>query len=709
MTNHNDHQPSPRFRFSSTDRLVLDGVDYVVQSSTKDGHTLVPTSNTNLPNTFLTHEDIAQMLRSGQLQHYPNWHQDQRVILRRKQGTDSLCELQINEQKIIHWRTHFCEQFLQMEGGDKNISRSDASMTKTIARIAADLYQAEISKDGKAARCGRPLSSYAPPSPTSLRRWLRQYIEGGGDPLALRPVYRRSGNRTSRLDGDSMEMANKYAWCYASQNQDSKAKIYLEYKNEVEAENAKRSLNGQPCLKTLGLRSFEKLIGKLPVFEVYAGRHGIEKARLKFSFVNRGLDVTRALERVEMDEYHVSLQTILVDIGIWEKLDAAQKATVSRTRAWLTVAIDCATKCILAMRLLDAPPNHASAISTLEMAIFDKSELAETIGTTTPLDIYGTLESLITDSGAAFVSAEFRSVLRDIGILFMSPPAKLPHLRANIERLFRTIGSQLLAHFPGQTFANIVVKGDYDSEANAVINLEELNRTLIRYAVDIYHNSPHDGLAGETPRNAWLRLTNLYGVKPPPSEDIRRHVFGISDRRQISNRGIQFMRLHYQSVALQQLRSKVGQKKVLFRINRHDLGSISVKTTDGWLSVPSTFSEISGTSYWEWVETVQDLLRRNAATSALAQSDVQNALRDIRSQAAMATKRAEIAEPVLSLADIQKVERDLMRSFAFAKQPEPSDEDLLGDDLPFVDPQISPQPDWTEGNEFGDPKDWLEE
>ena len=701
--------PAPRFRFSPADRFVLDGADYVLKRSNQHEHILTPTGNANLPDVHLSHEDTAQMLQFGRLQHYSNWHHEPQAILRRKQDTVLLCDLPADEQKAIHWRTQFCEQFLRMEANDHSVSRSDASMSIAIARIAAELYQSEISKGGKVARCGRPLSSNAPPSPASLRRWLGRYLEGDGDPLALRSSYRRSGNRTSRLDADSLEFANTYAWRYASLNKPSRVLVYREYIEDADAANADRSVAGKPLIKTLGLRSFERLIGKLPIFQVFAGRHGIEKAKLKFSFVNRGLDVTRALERVEMDEYCVSLQTLLVDTGIWPKMDAPQKAAIGRTRAWISVAIDCASKCILSMRVLDKAPNNESAVAALEMAIFDKSELAAAIGTTTPFDIYGTPESIVTDSGSAFISPEFRSALRDSGIPFMSPPAKLPHLRANIERMFRTIGSQLLAYFPGQTFANTLVKGDYDSEANAVINLDELNRMLIRYAVDIYHNSPHEGLAGETPRNAWLRLTRLYGVRPPPSEHVRRHVFGISDHRRITNRGIQFLGLHFQSAELQQLRSKVGQKPVSIRVDRHDLGNISVRTTDGWLSVPSTFSEIAGTSYWEWVETVRDLHRRNANTSALAQSHVQGALRDIRSQAAMATKRAEIAEPVLSLADIKKVEQDLIRSFAFADQPEQSDEDLLGDDCYPVLPQGQPQESWTRSDEFGDAEDWLEE
>src|SRR3546814_18591172 len=100
-------------------------------------------------------------------------------------------------------------------------------------------------------------------------------------------------------------------------------------------------------------------------------------------------------------------------------------------------------------------------------------------------------------------------------------------MRGRIERVFGTIHTQLLSWFDGRTFENVVARGDYPAEARASLLVEELNRVLIRYVVDYYHNHPHEGLGGETPRRCWDRLVKKYGVKPPPGPDQKRHVFGI--------------------------------------------------------------------------------------------------------------------------------------------------------------------------------------
>ena len=45
-------------------------------------------------------------------------------------------------------------------------------------------------------------------------------------------------------------------------------------------------------------------------------------------------------------------------------------------------------------------------------------------------------------------------------------------------------------------------KGDYDSAAFANVVAEMLGRALVRYIVDVYHNTPHNGLGGQTPNDA---------------------------------------------------------------------------------------------------------------------------------------------------------------------------------------------------------------
>lgn len=698
----------PRYRFGATDRIEIEGVDYVPLSSDQFGHVFTRFGDSETLAISVPHAEIEQRMKAGTLVVHPNWYDGRRANQRLRRSAALLSDLPTKEQAVILWRVEFCESFLKAEMSNSNVSRSDAAMHQAIVCIDNELQRIEALRQGKPRRCGRKTTSFDPPSPRSLRRWLNAYVASSFDPMSLRPGHHRCGNRIPQMDGDSREFALRHAWNYASLHRPTKALVYINYEDAVIAENLEREQGGQPPLQKMGRRSFEIMIGKFPPFAVFAGRYGKAAALQKFAIVHRGLDVLRPLERVEMDEYSVSLQTLLVEMGLWSRLSSKLKAEIERTRTWLTVAIDCATRCILAMRLLQAPPNSESALSALEMAICDKGCQTDAVGVGARWDMHGLMETLATDGGAAFVALATQAALRDLGITYEAPPGGLPYLRGTIERFFLNVQSRLLPFFPGQTFENAISRGDYDAEGNACLNIEELNRVLIRYVVDIYHNLPHEGLGGETPRNAWQRLSRLYGITPPPPEYIRRHVFGIATTRQITNRGIRFMGLHFQSPALQRLRSVVGQKQVAIRVNRHDLGAISVQQENGWITVPCVFHEIVGTSIWEWIAAAQDLQRRNAELATLSKDTVRQAMADIRQTADMATKRAEIGASVMTQADIEKAEHELFRAFAFANTPTPADGPLLEagpkpagikhDDAPVI-------PD----TEFGNPDDWMAE
>jgi putative transposase len=383
-----------------------------------------------------------------------------------------------------------------------------------------------------------------------------------------------------------------------------------------------------------------------------------------------------------MDEWQVSLQTILQDAGAWSRLTSEQKAQVPRVRTWLSAAIDTTTRCILALRLLSAPPSAASAISALEMIVTDKSPLSDAVRAQTPWDMHGVFETIAMDSGAAFIAGATQAVIRDLGSEPLYPPSGMPQMRAHIERAFRTLGQRALNGVPGQTFENVVAKGDYDSVGNACLDVEELNRTLIRYVVDVYHNTPHHGLAGETPRNAWLRLTKQHALKPPLSPNMRRHIFGLTAERRIGHRGIRFLGLHYQSPDIQRLRQKLGQKQVRIRVSRMDLSAISVWTESAWMSVPYQQAgiDLRGVSYWEWVAAAEDLARGNADSSKLSADIVNAALRKCRETVEMATKRAEIGRPILTGEEVERTDRSVFRSFGFVDDGADPGIDILGDE-----------------------------
>ena len=363
------------------------------------------------------------------------------------------------------------------------------------------------------------------------------------------------------------------------------------------------------------------------------------------------------------------MQTFLADAGIWATLTPKQRDEIERRRFWLSAAIDAATRCYAAALLVETL-SASTAVATLEMAVSDKSAYAVAAGCLTPWDMHGTPETVAQDSGSQFLSHEYCAAVTDLGSEVFFPPAGLPQMRGRKERFFRTINKGLFSRIDGQTFENVVAKGDYEAEARAVLDVAELGRVIVRWIVDVYHNTPHAGLGGETPRNAWLRLSQDFPVMPPPDADVNRHIFGTTVERRVSNEGVRVLGLRYQSVELQRLRREVGLKPVLVRINPADLGYVSVRTKEGWLTVPSQRAGFDGVSVTRWLEAERVLRRTNASMAKLSEPIVFQALGDIQEMSDAATKRAGIASPILASADFDKLEKDRFNGFDFARGPE---------------------------------------
>jgi putative transposase len=679
-----------RYRFTRYDRIAIRGMVYRWESSDGNGHLLRRHDELDIVEGF-THEGIQLLMRNQEIRIDRNWFLASKAGVRQERGTTLLSDLSAKERHKVFWRQEYCDRFLRLKELD-GFSLSDASMRTAISNISAALEKMRQTQSG---RCGTEGVVLNPPSPGALRDWLNRYERAGYDPMALKDGYGDSGNRVPRYNGESYQLAREVCLHFASTNKPTKAMIWKHYEIRLANDNERRAAAGETLLAQIGRRTFEKLVTDvLQPYQICAGREGMEAARRKFAIVNGGLHTELPLERVEMDEWNVSLQTLLVSAGVWTRMTSQQKAAVERKRTWLSAIIDKASRCVLALRLLDAAPSSASAIAALEMAVSDKSALAEVSGALTPWDMHGNLQQVAMDSGAGLIAAETKACIHDLGGEPSYPPTGVPELRGTIERAFGTFQKQVVRYFPGQTFENVVAKGDYDAEGNACINIEEFNRTLVRYVVDVYHNTPHAGLAWETPRNAWLRLTAKYGVLPPPDHETRRHIFGIACDRRIGNRGIRVMGLYYQSAALQRLRHAVGQKPVRVRINRYDLSEISVSTKTGWLSVPPSVEGVylCGVSYWEWIAAVRDLKRKNADTSKLSADIVNAAIEAIRATADMAVARAELGSPIIAREDLERLDRDLFRGFGFEGGGQVSNEDILGEDEGQGDDDQTPPP-----------------
>ena len=236
------------------------------------------------------------------------------------------------------------------------------------------------------------------------------------------------------------------------------------------------------------------------------------------------------------------------------------------------------------------------------------------------------------------------------------------------ERLFGTIQSGLLPHFSGRTFANVVEKGDYDSEANASLTLSDLCWALLRWILDVYHNRPHEGLMGETPARAWTRLAEEYGVLPPPDAMMRRAVFGLARKARTEPSGIRFLGIWYNSQAIQDHRRKADECDLEIRIEAGDIGVASVRLPDGWHSVRATHPQLAGVHLDDWIDARKRLKQKFSDEAKLTEGIVFAALDEIRNLSKTARQRASIDCTDSLQVYIDRAEKELAGRFEFASR-----------------------------------------
>jgi hypothetical protein len=125
---------------------------------------------------------------------------------------------------------------------------------------------------------------------------------------------------------------------------------------------------------------------------------------------------------------------------------------------------------------------------------FRESSLEFEYGIKHVLLSHGRIGRLYVDNGAAFVSGETRRILAILGIPLIH--SRVGHCagRGKIERYFRTTRDQFLRPL----------------DKESIKSLADLNARYHSWLESEYHRSPHRGLGGKTPLEAWLE--NAYHI-----------------------------------------------------------------------------------------------------------------------------------------------------------------------------------------------------
>jgi len=424
----------------------------------------------------------------------------------------------------------------------------------------------------------------------SIRRWIKDYVESGNDIRVLIPnLTARGGKDKSRIDSEAEVLVEQVLKeLYLQRTTITIDELVWELARQI------RELNSQlPTVEQLKVPSRATVGRRIQALDIelkLEAKKGKYAARRLTTQYGEMVEPTVPLERLEIDH-------TLLDVLVIDPVD-----NLVLGRPTLTFCMDVATRLPVGYSISFDPPSYTTVMECLTRGILPKTELCRLYETKHDWPIYGIPYKLVTDNGREFIGKDLEDACRCLGILLEHMPVRTPQFKGTIERHLGTISRILIHAIPGTTFSNVKDKGDYDSVQEACITLDDLDKALCLFLVDVYPFTFHRGI-GTTPYSRFQALTKD-GFMPrlPQSKDDLLVLLGRVEERTIQPYGIEFEGLRYNGPNLSGLRQHAKGKKVRFKYDPRDISRIHVldERVPTYLEVPAVSQKYAaGLSLWK--------------------------------------------------------------------------------------------------------------
>ena len=421
-----------------------------------------------------------------------------------------------------------------------------------------------------------------PPVPNwrTLARWQKNYNQHGRKLTALIPKHQEKGNVRSRLPSSDEIFFEQAVHCFLVGEQPSIASAYQRYTDIILIENLNVVENP---IKAISYMAFYNRVKKLPAYQVMRSRKGSYMADVEFMSISSHKPPSRVMERVEID--HTPLDLILLDDDLLVPLG----------RPCLTLLIDSYSHCVVGFNLSFNQPGYESVRNALLSCIPPKNYVKDKYPTVEhEWPCYGKPETLVVDNGVEFWSKSLEQSCLELGINIQYNPVRKPWLKPMIERMFGTINRKLLEPIPGKTFSNVLERGEYDPQKDAVMRFSTFLEIFHRWIIDVYHYEP-DSRHRYIPIQSWQYGCNKLPPAPVAEDDLAKLEVILSISLQCTHRrgGIQRFHLRYDSDELASYRMNYpdkthGKRKVLVKLNPRDISYVFVfiKEAGKFIRVP---------------------------------------------------------------------------------------------------------------------------
>jgi putative transposase len=672
-----------RYSFDRHDRVAINGTTWRPHQCTEEGWIMASDLANGICNMF-THAEIGRYMAAGRIHREPGYYLPESARRRLENKDVLISQLSDAHRQRISTKSAYVQAFFDMER-DGLIQRTDHSINANIDELTMRAMRILVAKSrgtGK-TNAARSVVMPEPPSARTLRRWLKA-METRSESGLIDAVHRR-GNRNRFLGADELSLMLTGIRSHLSPDRPTIEVTYERIRRLFRERNAERDEKALPPLTIPSKETVRQAIRKIDPFVLTMSREGRDVARKKFAPIGTGLELTRPLERVEIDENTMDLMSIMALLNMDQIFSPEERESLGLDgnlgRWTITMAICSTTRCIVGL-IISQNPGALAAVRTLQMITTDKGQWADAVGALSSWDMHGTPEVIVTDCGSAFKSDAFRFACSDLGIAVERTIAGVPEMRGRIERVFQTVSMGLLPRLSGRTFSDIITKGDADPRQRAVLSLDDVIFALIRWVVDIYHNTPHSGLGGETPVDCWRRLTAEWGIQPPPGMRMRRVVFGTKLKRKISKSGLRVMGIHYHSEAVALAMMSDVARTVEVRWHPDDIGAVEVNLKGQWIEVPAVQDVFHGRSARSWLAAMRELKASRPDRREFAEQTVSAAIKAIEARNSAALMKAGLLAEDWSEARIEHEESRVFIGFKTASDhPQPGSDKLPGRSL----------------------------
>lgn len=398
-----------------------------------------------------------------------------------------------------------------------------------------------------------------PRSWATIKRWKKNFDESGRSLISLIGKARKRGNRTLRFDDSTEKLIEKAINFYLTREQPSIMNAYKQLR--LYAWQHKEKTGNE--IPILSYDAFRKRIDALDKYLVMEKRYGKRIADIRFKAYKKGSTAIRPLEIVEID--HTPVDLMVVD----------EESRIPLGRPTLTSLIDKFSRMVVGFYFSFTPPSTLSVIECLRHAILPKTGLKELYPSlNNDWPAHGIPETIVVDNGMEFFSADFKEIIKSLGMNIVRSPVKNPTYKGAVERHFKSVADDLLKNKPGKTFSNIFEKGEYDPKKHAVISLSSLIEITHLWIVDQINDTPNRSI-NTTPKRQWDSAISLYPVRLPKSIDAFNLALGKITTRKIQHYGIDFESLRYNSDELSLIRRQ-HTGEVTIKYDPNDLSRIYV-------------------------------------------------------------------------------------------------------------------------------------